>query len=810
MLPQTQYDVILKADTSLEFSIVVTVQAVNHFYRHSPPSTAARLQFPHSDDDDAYYYYDEDKDDDDDDVFRSNDTMFRAIDPSDDSSSSRSGAEDEAEDNIVVLPVSKSSSEETSSSALTGGLIAGIVILAIVAGVLLGLVLYFWKCCKEREASCKQQPPPLTPDAVVVVAPVKPSPCPQKKTKSSQTFDHSFYVMKFRRRTPTSCIRRDYEDRLRSNCHYAMKAEFERVPSGPTDAARSPHNAPLNRSQDVLPYDKNRVRLTRGLLADRTYVNASLIRTVRHQPAVVVAQCPTDNTVGEFWKMIWDLNIGSVVMLVPCDCGQYGGPVYWPQQTELPTVYSDVEVELVAEISRAHFALRRFRLHGWEGECVVPRFVSHWQFLRWASCSSLPHHPVQFLDFLRDFQTKHSPDTGMLAHCILGAGCSGIFLAIDALSTEGRKTGQVDVEECANLLCLERMNLIQTFRQYRYIYYCLIELFDAGHDTCIPVSCFHFAYTNLIQRGKQSCLSHLDHEFCVLSFPCFGVNSRPCSWKKAHCDGDDNNNNPQRSTVNDDSVWVLDGYLTSQLFVIPRSGTQFAAEFWKTVLDHNARTAVVLRPLDQSGLTIPCQGACGSVGEFFLECKKVRQNPGRSFLVYNLAVGRQNTASKEDVFSGQPVRLYEFVAWPDAMELPEVGTVLGLVSNMAEWCRRDGQGRSTVFHVSHSPTDESRAAIVCAVWTVLDRIHAENLIDIYMAARYLSSFIPSAFTSLVSSRIRCIPGAVPGVGAPIKNSAPMLPPVKFVIRHIDHLCWYIKFFADALLQFLFLRCVVSN
>ena len=158
---------------------------------------------------------------------------------------------------------------------------------------------------------------------------------------------------------------------------------------------------------------------------------------------------------------------------------------------------------------------------------------------------------------------------------------------------------------------------------------------------------------------------------------------------------------------------------------------------------------MVLRPREQTGLSIPCQGACSSVGEFYVECKKVRQNPGQSFLVYNLTVARQTSVNAEGVFSGQPVRLYELHAWPDALELPPVGIVLDLVSNMAEWCRRDRQGRPTLFHVSQSPCDQSRAALVCAVWTVLDRIHAENIVDIYMAARYVSSLLPSAFTSLV-------------------------------------------------------------
>jgi len=99
------------------------------------------------------------------------------------------------------------------------------------------------------------------------------------------------------------------------------------------------------RMQDVVAYDKNRVRLARGRLSDRTYINASLIRTVCHQPAIVVTQCPSEDTVGEFWKTVWELNIGSVVMLVPCEDCSTRAPVYWPAPTHRPTVYADVEVQ---------------------------------------------------------------------------------------------------------------------------------------------------------------------------------------------------------------------------------------------------------------------------------------------------------------------------------------------------------------------------------------------------------------------------------------------------------------------------------
>jgi len=148
--------------------------------------------------------------------------------------------------------------KKRNSSEPNAGLIAGLLVLAIVVGTLLGLLLYCLKRNWKLKAACKHPLPanPVTPGAVMVIPAKAPPSCPtpETRTKSCQTFDYSFYVMKFGRRTPVGCLRRDYEDRLKPNCHYAMKSEFGRIPRGPTDAAdegRSPHNVALNRSQEV-------------------------------------------------------------------------------------------------------------------------------------------------------------------------------------------------------------------------------------------------------------------------------------------------------------------------------------------------------------------------------------------------------------------------------------------------------------------------------------------------------------------------------------------------------------------------------
>ena len=287
MTPRSRYDVDLDANTrSLQaFSVVVTVQAVNHLYRHSPPSAPVMILFSSNDSftptptmtftgelenqsmTEGPVYEPESKD-----VIDSVYDSMPVVDVRQAPDAPYELGLDNVTDSVVPGPVVAQTAAEEDSSDSDAGLIATIVALAILALILLVLLLLaLLLCCRRRRRmlqECVQQPLiPATPERVVVAV-REPPPCPPRmnKNKSAQTFDHSFYVTKHRRRTPVSCLRRDYEDRLRPNCHYAMKREFDRVPSGPTDIAddaTAPHNAPLNRSQNAIPYDKNRVRLAK-------------------------------------------------------------------------------------------------------------------------------------------------------------------------------------------------------------------------------------------------------------------------------------------------------------------------------------------------------------------------------------------------------------------------------------------------------------------------------------------------------------------------------------------------------------------
>merc|ERR1719284_2010465 len=91
----------------------------------------------------------------------------------------------------------------------------------------------------------------------------------------------------------------------------SLKAEFARLANVVDDrkalsVATNAENQSKNGSDSVIPYDRNRVILTPdGARPHSTYINASFIST----------QDPLEETAMDFWRMVVEHNVATMVML---------------------------------------------------------------------------------------------------------------------------------------------------------------------------------------------------------------------------------------------------------------------------------------------------------------------------------------------------------------------------------------------------------------------------------------------------------------------------------------------------------------
>ena len=97
----------------------------------------------------------------------------------------------------------------------------------------------------------------------------------------------------------------------------------------------------------------------------------------------IASQGPLPNTVGDFWRLIWDHNIPTVVMLtnlmenMKVKCSQY-----WPNSGSQQ--YSNINVTMMKTVQQADFVIRHFQI---KAVSRIPR-----AFLSYLHLTSEPGH----------------------------------------------------------------------------------------------------------------------------------------------------------------------------------------------------------------------------------------------------------------------------------------------------------------------------------------------------------------------------------------------------------------------------------
>lgn len=78
--------------------------------------------------------------------------------------------------------------------------------------------------------------------------------------------------------------------------------------------AHKDENSKRNRYDDAVPYDFNRVVLSPLIDYDNTYINASLVKGY-FGPFILAQDPQTPESAFDFWRMINDQNVYTVIML---------------------------------------------------------------------------------------------------------------------------------------------------------------------------------------------------------------------------------------------------------------------------------------------------------------------------------------------------------------------------------------------------------------------------------------------------------------------------------------------------------------
>lgn len=262
--------------------------------------------------------------------------------------------------------------------------------------------------------------------------------------------------------------------------------EFEKIPKKKQNAdfstALHPDNEKRNRYKDVLPYEENRVRLIPTRENKFGYINASHITATvgNHQRFYIAAQGPLPQTVHSFWQMVWEADVYLVVML--CAMHEDGVAAYCPAPGDRGREIGDFQVWRQFSQETGHCITTKLRLYHSSSRRV--RGVWHLQYMEWGE-QGCPLSVGHFLGFLEELSSVrqhtvseipagHNRNPPVLVHCSAGVGRTGVAILCDLLLFTLDHNQELDIPRVAALLRHQRMLMVQTVAQYRFVYTLLI------------------------------------------------------------------------------------------------------------------------------------------------------------------------------------------------------------------------------------------------------------------------------------------------------------------------------------------------
>eukprot|EP00730_Choanoeca_flexa_P005550 TRINITY_DN11973_c0_g2_i1.p1 TRINITY_DN11973_c0_g2~~TRINITY_DN11973_c0_g2_i1.p1 ORF type:complete len:262 (+),score=37.10 TRINITY_DN11973_c0_g2_i1:57-842(+) len=201
----------------------------------------------------------------------------------------------------------------------------------------------------------------------------------------------------------------------------------------------------------------------------------------------IAAQAPVPSTVPDFWRMIWETNLGVIVMVTrEVEMGRIKSHKYWPEPDSTIQFGQLAVTADRYEQTNDEYGIRRLRITNTAtGE---QRAVAQFDFFSWPD-QGVPPTPSGTIRFILDVRReieeakasnpgKDGPDA--VVHCSAGIGRTGTFIALNLLMQRLDQLGSIDIPSTVAYLRFHRAGSVQTLDQYRFVYDAILTYYRAN------------------------------------------------------------------------------------------------------------------------------------------------------------------------------------------------------------------------------------------------------------------------------------------------------------------------------------------
>ncbi|PIK56445.1 putative receptor-type tyrosine-protein phosphatase alpha [Apostichopus japonicus] len=169
----------------------------------------------------------------------------------------------------------------------------------------------------------------------------------------------------------------------------------------------------------------------------------------------IMTQSPLASTIEDIWRLVFDFDCTSIVMLNTVDVSDESVTVYWPIGHNAATSHGLMTV-ICKKIDESDvFTRRQFEVKHKRAQKSL--LVDHFSFHGWSGKKPDVH---KFREFIKYTRTKGTGPA--LVHCINGVGLSAVYVTVISELERIEKEGAVDVFRTLHRLQKQCPHAVQT------------------------------------------------------------------------------------------------------------------------------------------------------------------------------------------------------------------------------------------------------------------------------------------------------------------------------------------------------------
>ncbi|KAM6342621.1 receptor-type tyrosine-protein phosphatase C [Alca torda] len=288
-----------------------------------------------------------------------------------------------------------------------------------------------------------------------------------------------------------------------------LEAEFQRLPSykgwRTQNTGNREENKSKNRNANIIPYDFNRVPIRHedecrkegehdsddssdedsDCEESSKYINASFITGYWGPKAMIATQGPLQETISDFWQMVFQRKVKVIVMLTELKEGdQELCAQYWAEGKQ---TYDGIEVQMTDVNCCPSYTIRAFDVTHLKTK--ETQKVYQYQYHKWSGLD-VPENPKDLVSMILNLKQKvparpvtednrSTRSVPLVVHCRDGSRQTGVFCALMTLLESAEIEEVIDVFQVVKALRRTRLGVVSTFEHYQFLYDTIASIYPA-------------------------------------------------------------------------------------------------------------------------------------------------------------------------------------------------------------------------------------------------------------------------------------------------------------------------------------------